>query len=170
MEMDRYESDGPRRINNSLKFMEDVYSVSFIYQFKRKYIEGDFSDIEEEEGIGEIGGTSINDKDHEKRVSMAKSFTDARVTLRGRFLFMFLTQMILTGLLFEEQVLNACGQANYKEKPTDIWITLSRFFCGNVMHFWLQNEIEQGLQMMKFALNHSYKFRSWRWAFSIGFS
>ena len=70
--------------------MEDVYAVSYIYQLKRKYIEDDFSDLEEEmTGMGK--STSINEKDDEKRRSRAKSYTDARVTLRGRFLFMFLT-------------------------------------------------------------------------------
>ena len=38
------------------------------------------------------------------------------------------------------------------------------------MHFWLQNEIEQGLKMMKFSLNHTYKFSSWTWAYFIGLS
>ena len=102
MEQDRDESDGPRRINTSLKFMEDVYAVSYIYQLKRKYIEDDFSDVDEDKTIGDKLSTSTNEKDDEKRRSRAKSYTDARVTLRGRFLFMFLTQMILVGLLFFE--------------------------------------------------------------------
>lgn len=82
--------------------MEDVYAVSYIYQLKRKYIEDDFSDVDEDKEIGDKLSTSTNEKDDEKRRSRAKSYTDARVTLRGRFLFMFLTQMILVGLLFFE--------------------------------------------------------------------
>lgn len=81
---------------------------------------------------------------------------------------MFLTQMTLVTLLFREQVFNVCGYAQYKERPTDIGITLSRMLCGSVMHFYLQNELEQGLKMMKFSLNHQFKFSSWSWAYLIG--
>ena len=38
------------------------------------------------------------------------------------------------------------------------------------MHFTLQNEIEQGLKIMKYSTNHSWKFSNYLWAFFIGFA
>ena len=62
------------------------------------------------------------------------------------------------------------AQANYEALPENYGITLSRFLCGAVMHFTLQNEIEQGLKIMKYSTNHHWKFSNYMWAFFIGFA
>ena len=54
------------------------------------------------------------------------------------------------------------------EFPASIWIVLARFFCGTVLHFILQDEMRQGLAMMKFSLNHHWKFKSMAQAWMIG--
>ena len=118
--------------------MDDVYAVAYIYQFKRYNIEDDDSDIEEDhKAVPKSMRTSASRREHLDRRSRAESYRSARVTLIARFLFMFSTQIGLSGLLFFEQVLDKCNQANFKEKPDEIWITLVRFLCGNVMHFQL---------------------------------
>ena len=71
----------------------------------------------------------------EKRVGSALSYRSARTTVRGRFMFMWLTQIVLTALLLNEQCI--VGLAQYAEVPDQLGITLSRFLCGAVMHFTL---------------------------------
>ena len=85
-------------------------------------------------------------------------------------MFMWLTQMLLTALLYREQVHSDKAQENYEALPENYGITLSRFLCGAVMHFTLQNEIEQGLKIMKYSTNHHWKFSNYLWAFFIGFA
>ena len=43
--------------------------------------------------------------------------------------------------------------------PPTYWVVISRFICGIVLHMQLQDELKQGLSKMKFAVNHSYKFK-----------
>jgi hypothetical protein len=50
-----------------------------------------------------------------------------------------------------------------------MWIVLARFGCGVILHMKLQNELESGINHMKFALNHFYRFDSWVIAFLAGF-
>ena len=77
---------------------------------------------------------------------------------------------MLTVLLFDETVWNSADNEDISYGyPDSISITLVRFLCGLSMHYLLQEEIEQGLSNMKFALNHMWKFDSWRWAWLIGF-
>ena len=37
-------------------------------------------------------------------------------------------------------------------------VVYSRYFCAIVLHLALMDEFKQGLNMMKYALNHPYKF------------
>ena len=37
--------------------------------------------------------------------------------------------------------------------------TIGRFVCALIMHITLTSELEQGLSMMKYAVNHHWKFR-----------
>ena len=53
--------------------------------------------------------------------------------------------------------------------PPSIWIVVIRFICGIVMHYSIQNEFTEGLRMMKFVVNHPWKFRYVFSAFMIGF-
>ena len=79
----------------------------------------------------------------------------ARITMRGRFVFVWLMQIGLTLLLFEETVWNSADNPDISYGyPDSIYITLVRFFCGISMHYLLQEEIEQGLSNMRFALKH----------------
>ena len=55
-----------------------------------------------------------------------------------------------------------------KELPTSLMV-LCRTFLAIIMHILLDVDIKQGLNMMKFASNHTWKFRNWYLAFSIGF-
>ena len=48
-------------------------------------------------------------------------------------------------------------------------MVLARFVCGIVLHMLLSTELEQGLIMMKYAVNHPWKFINYRHAFLSGF-
>ena len=56
----------------------------------------------------------------------------------------------------------------FKEMPESTNITLCRFLCAVFLHITLVPELLQGLNMMKFANNHWWMFRSWRRAYCIG--
>lgn len=43
--------------------------------------------------------------------------------------------------------------------PYNFWVIISRFMCAIVLHMQLQGELSQALNKMKFALNHSYRFK-----------
>ena len=59
--------------------------------------------------------------------------------------------------------------AAYREYPRDLQIVLCRFLCAIFLHVYMVDEIKQGLNFMKHALNHPWKFRNWKVAFLIGF-
>ena len=47
-------------------------------------------------------------------------------------------------------------------------IILARFFCAVVLHIYMHPEIEQSFQLQKYALNHTWKFTDWGFAFAVG--
>jgi len=50
----------------------------------------------------------------------------------------------------------------------DIWTVFARFICGIVLHVSLSAELKQGLGMMKYAVNHHWKFVNYKFAFLSG--
>jgi hypothetical protein len=58
-----------------------------------------------------------------------------------------------------------------KDDPSypKVMVVLIRFVCGLVLHSFENSEIMSGLRNMKFAINHSYRFTSWKSAFMSGF-
>ena len=128
--------DGPIRIGQSLALAEDVYSIAFVYQLHRIYIEDDFSDIEEEKEVDKDGTSKDADDEKTRRIA-GESFKSARITIRGRMAFVWITQLTLTYLLFNETVLKRENREIYKDTPEEVSITLARFLCGTVLHFSL---------------------------------
>ena len=82
--------DGPIRIGQSLALAEDVYSIAFVYQLHRIYIEDDFSDIEEEKEVDKDGTSKDADDEKIRRIA-GESFKSARITIRGRMAFVWIT-------------------------------------------------------------------------------
>ena len=50
-----------------------------------------------------------------------------------------------------------------------MWIVFARFICGIVLHVSLSGELTQGMTMMKYAVNHHWKFVDYRMAYFTGF-
>lgn len=48
-------------------------------------------------------------------------------------------------------------------------IVCARFICAIVLHMSLQEELKNGLMMMKFSLNHDFRFSNYKVAFLAGF-
>ena len=57
----------------------------------------------------------------------------------------------------------------YAKIPADIGLVMCRFLCSIFLHITRADELNQGLKFMKYALNHPWKFHSWKNAFFIGF-
>lgn len=65
--------------------------------------------------------------------------------------------MALCVIISLEIVIN--GRDTIALYPENYWAIISRFVCSIVLHMQQQNKLRNGLQKMKFALNHSYKFK-----------
>ena len=79
--------------------------------------------------------------------------------------------MCLIYLLFLESVWKTftTNDPEFGIFPPSVSIVFVRFLCGLIMHLTLQPEIRSALKFMKYANNHTWKFRSWRYAYLIGF-
>lgn len=54
-------------------------------------------------------------------------------------------------------------------EPPEIKIGLTRYVCGMIMHIMCNIRIKNGMKMMKYSVNHWWKFRNYRIAFLAGF-
>lgn len=52
--------------------------------------------------------------------------------------------------------------------PTSQLQVVCKFICSVVVHFYLQARLKQGLDIMKFVANHSYRFETPLLAFTVG--
>jgi len=49
-----------------------------------------------------------------------------------------------------------------------MYVVISRFICCVTLHMALGDELKQGFDCMKYALNHPWRFSNWRLAFTAG--
>jgi len=93
-----------------------------------------------------------------------------RSEYQGSLLMIWICQVVLVVLIFLESVDTSEDDfevlSNY---PDGVLIVLARFICGIVLHMSLQYEMRQGLAFMKYAVNHRYKFKNYKYAFLAGF-
>ena len=75
----------------------------------------------------------------------------------------FAFQIGLIAMLFHE--IRAPSRAQLINLNIVLMIILARFICGSILHLSLLDEVTNGLNCMKFALNHPYKFLSYNLAF-----
>ena len=54
-------------------------------------------------------------------------------------------------------------------EPGPETVIILRFIASIFLHFMLLDEYKQGLNIMKYSINHHYKFDSWWLAYLIGF-
>ena len=66
-------------------------------------------------------------------------------------------------------ILDAYQQGRLKfSPPKDTKIAFSRFIAGMIMQTWVDEEIRNGIKMMKYSVNHWWKFKYHRTAFTTG--
>jgi len=93
----------------------------------------------------------------------------ARTHILGRVIFLFSIQVLLASLILFEAVKNYGSKTTYVAEWQGNWIMLARFICGILMHINLVMRVKQGMSMMKYSLNHPWKFSDWRAGFAAGF-
>ena len=64
---------------------------------------------------------------------------------------------------------NGNAFVNLGNFPVSSWVVIARFICCIVLHMALGDELQQGLDCMKYAINHPYRFANWRLACFCGF-
>jgi hypothetical protein len=47
-------------------------------------------------------------------------------------------------------------------------LSFARFITGIAMHVTMTTRMRSGMDKMKYALNHKWKFMRWRWAYIAG--
>ena len=80
---------------------------------------------------------------------------------------------LLQSLMFEQLAhsgqVSDIDKSGYKEFPLTGSLVFNRFVCTVILHFILVPEAMQGLNLMKYALNHHEKFEAPKIAWLIGF-
>ena len=56
----------------------------------------------------------------------------------------------------------------FEAAPVSINLVLVRFICAIFLHISFADELNQGMVLMKYALNHYWKFDSWLGAYCVG--
>ena len=73
----------------------------------------------------------------------------------SRVIFLFTIQVLLSLLIMVEAVINYGSKSTHKvELWQSSWIMMARFICGIVMHVNLASRVNQGMDMMKYSVNH----------------
>ena len=70
-------------------------------------------------------------------------------------------------MIFTNEVLDASLELDIKD--LSVAIVFSRFIAIMVMHIYVLDEIQNGMAMMKYAMNHWWKFKYPGYAFMSGF-
>ena len=65
-------------------------------------------------------------------------------------------------------VADSLKDMNFTVVPS-LKIGLTRFVCGVVMHIQCDKEFQNGLRIMKYSVNHAWKFDNYKLAFLPGF-
>jgi hypothetical protein len=92
-----------------------------------------------------------------------REITRQRSQFINQTVLLFLCQVMLATLLFREVPITDIVF------PADVYNVIAKFICAIVLHMELQDEGYQGLNMMKYALNHKWRFEHPWTAFIAGF-
>ena len=89
------------------------------------------------------------------------------IGIKTAVIFAFQVVLIVFLLLYEVSDKLAAKELN---KVPSLEIAFARFITGLIMHISMQSDIKSGLNMMKYALNHKWKFQNWYLACLSGFA
>lgn len=88
--------------------------------------------------------------------------------MTSKFRFLIVCEVMLLGFLAYEQLTTPEMVEAFKEPPANEGIVFARFLCAIFLHISLTDETKQGFNMMKYAMNHPWKFTNWGKSFRIG--
>ena len=83
-------------------------------------------------------------------------------------LFVSICQLGLISLLVLNEILAQDAGEHYTY-PSNIWVVLARFICAIMLHLSVSDEMQQGLDLMKFAANMHWMFDRPAVAWLMGF-
>lgn len=95
------------------------------------------------------------------------SFDQARTTTVNRLRFLVLVQLTIVWAVGEDGF-DADSYVDKYETTPDIGVVLLRFMVIAFLHIKLEPKLNASFKMMKYALNHPWKFKSWFNAYMIG--
>ena len=87
----------------------------------------------------------------------------------SRYRFLVLSQMTMAVFLYY-QVYNPSIEAAgaFDEPPPEVIVVLSRWICALFLHISMKDEADLGQKIMKYSINHPWKFHNWLSAFCVG--
>lgn len=97
-------------------------------------------------------------------------FNLARNSMLNKFIFLIFSQLALTGFLIRRTLHpDEYSETTFATPPPEISTVISRFVCGIFLHISQEDEIKAAFKMMKYSINHPWKFEYWFVAFLGGF-
>ena len=97
-------------------------------------------------------------------------FEQSRSSTLNQFRFLVIGQLMLVFFMSQQAFNDSEIVYQYKVPPASISVVLCRFLCEVFLHIKLTGQINQSFALMKYVLNHHWKFESWIDAFLVGFS
>ena len=161
--------DGPRRIGKNFSIVEDSYATGFISQLKDCYVIRCASVEPPKEEDGKV--RNFNDQMHELERKVTELYLmrkQERYQLPSQALFIFIAQSLLIMILAAKEIFSSDASQRYTY-PSGISVVVVRFICAVMLHLTLSDEMQQGLNMMKFASNMSWMFDAPGVAWLMGF-
>lgn len=99
----------------------------------------------------------MNEINEKKRIKLNQRIFEIkkqkRLNIFVHFVLTFIFQITLILMTFSE-LLNNCIYSQIIITPVGIPIMFARFICATILHLSLIDEVNHGLEMMKFACNH----------------
>ena len=104
-----------------------------------------------------------------KKEDFKAHFCYERSSMVNKFRFLVLIQFSLTIFLGLEIFLDKEKMEAFRAIPPNLRNVICRFFCAIFLHINLSAELAQTFNIMKYAMNHPWKFNSWHSALLVGF-
>jgi hypothetical protein len=107
--------------------------------------------------------------EEEEKAKAANNEVQKQSVFLSQVMVVWVSQILLSGLITYEVLSDPDILEALSTYPENYWIVAARFVCGIVLHMALQDELKQGLDNMKYSLNHTWRFENYKIAWLSGF-
>ena len=115
-----------------------------------------------------IPGRSTNTiRFNEKQIKLARDALTSGIELRN-MIFVWTLQFFSLAFVIYEQYTDELGDEKVTTEIDPI-LNATRLISAIVLHLNVEPEVQQGYKMMKYVLNHQWKFQYYKSAFMIGY-